>query len=156
MCPAQKNFPLTTSHSQKKGEANKMLKIIQLKCPNPNCQKTFKNLIVVKDRSKNPPEIFYACPHCLTKLDPTATQVLEKEETEKQPEPPTTPITTAQPTTNPEPENCPFYYKYLSRHYKDTIIPHQCLDCPKMFECAQPENEIENEQKNPQTIYDTN
>ena len=122
-----------------------MMKTIPLNsCPNPTCQRTFENLIIVKDNSKQPAETFYACPYCLTRLDPTATQVLKKQEPTYQNYTETTPITPVkieQPTTNETPNNCPFYYGYLSIHYKDTIIPQQCLNCKKMLDCTLKETE---------------
>ena len=58
-----------------------MSKKIQLNsCPNPKCEKKFENLIIVHDNSQKASDKYYACPYCLMKLDPIATQILKKEE----------------------------------------------------------------------------
>lgn len=109
-----------------------MLKKILYTCPNPKCQKKFENLIIVHDNSKIHTEIYYACPYCLTKLDPTTTQGLEKEEIlieEK----------TEIESTHPEreiPPGCPKYLGYLLNHLKDSVLPEDCLICPKMVDCT--------------------
>lgn len=119
-----------------------MLETIKLNsCPNPDCKRSFENLIVVKDNSKSPAELFYACPYCLTKLDPTATEVLQKQEmpffkVEPNKIETPSPKTESTPTNNENPENCPYYFGYLSLHYKDSLIPQQCLTCTKMLDCT--------------------
>lgn len=107
-----------------------MLKKIQLNiCPNPDCQKKFENLILVHDKSKEPAEIFYGCPYCFFKLDPTATNVLKK--IEKMVE-----IKESYSSSKKEiVSNCPHYFGYLSEHFRDSIIPKQCLECEKMSSC---------------------
>jgi hypothetical protein len=122
-------------------EEIEMLETIKLNsCPNPSCQRKFENLIVVKDNSKSPAELFYACPYCLTKLDPTATQVLQKPEIsfgeQTRVTKPNSPQIEPPPTNNETPTDCPYYFGYLSLHYKDSIIPQQCLTCKKMLDCT--------------------
>lgn len=110
-----------------------MLKKIHLyTCPNPKCQKKFDNLIIAHDNSKTPAQVYYACPYCLFKLDPTATKALKKEE-----------IFVEEKTENgrldPEreiPPGCPKYLGYLSSHPKDQNIPQECLICPRILDCA--------------------
>jgi hypothetical protein len=108
-----------------------MLKKIQLNiCPNPSCQKTFENLIIIHDESKMPAEIFYGCPYCFFKLDPTATNVLKK--MEKVIEVKISCNSSSKKETIP---NCPHYFGYLFEHFSDSIIPKQCLECEKMSSC---------------------
>ena len=122
---------------QLKWERIKVLKKILYTCPNPNCQKKFENLIIVHDNSKKPTENYYACPTCLTELDPTTTQGLEKEEIlieEK----------TETERTHPEreiPTGCPNYLGYLLNHLKDAFLPEECLICPKMLDCTRVQKE---------------
>jgi hypothetical protein len=114
-----------------------MSKKIQLNsCPNPKCEKKFENLIIVHDNSQIPSDSYYACPYCLMKLDPIATQILKKEEisieenAEKKTE-------IAVPHTKKEiPQGCPQYFGYLRVRPKDAIIPQECLICQKMFDCT--------------------
>jgi hypothetical protein len=114
-------------------EGIKVLKEIQMNiCPNQKCQKKFENLIIVHDNSKMPADIYYACPYCLVKLDPTATQVLKKEEIFVEVKKETKRI-------HPEreiPTGCPQYLGYLFVRPKDAIIPQECLICSKMLDCA--------------------
>jgi hypothetical protein len=114
-----------------------MSKKVQLNnCPNPKCEKKFENLIIVHNNSQMPSDSYYACPHCLMKLDPIATQILKKEEisieekTEEKIE-----IT----DTHPEkeiPQGCPQYFGYMYVRPKDDIIPQECLICQKMLDCT--------------------
>ena len=108
-----------------------MMKKIKLNvCPNPNCQKSFEDLIVVCDKSKIPNESFYGCPSCLFKIDPTTTYALKKIEKT---------VEVATPHSQSPDEisvpKCPKYFGYLYEHFKDSIIPYQCLDCDKMSDC---------------------
>ena len=110
----------------------KVLKKVQMKiCPNPKCEKIIENLIIARDCSKKPADIYYACPHCLFKLDPTTTQVYKKEEVlieEK--------LETKRTTSEREiPPGCPKYLGYLLNGLKDAVIPKECLICPKMVDC---------------------
>ena len=115
-----------------------MPKKIQLNsCPNPKCEKKFENLIIVHNNSQIPSDSFYACPYCLMKLDPIATQILKKEEIsiEEKPEEGKTEIA----STHPEkeiPKGCPQYFGYLYVRPKDAIIPQECLICQKILDCT--------------------
>jgi hypothetical protein len=122
---------------QLKLERIKVLKKILYTCPNPNCQKKFETLIIVHDHSKKRTEKYYACPQCLTELDPTTTQGLEKEEIlieEK----------TETERTHPEreiPPGCSNYLGYLRNHLNDAL-PEECLICTKMLECTRLQKEL--------------
>ena len=109
-----------------------MLKKIKLNvCPNPDCQRSFENLIIIYDKSKIPNEKYYGCPHCLSELDPTVTSAMKKIEK----------MVEVEICDNPSLEkkvdvsNCPKYLGYLHEHFKDSIIPIQCLDCKEMSDC---------------------
>jgi hypothetical protein len=99
-------------------------------CPNPKCEKPFKKLIVVYDKSKTPAEIFYGCPNCFFKLDPTITDSLKKIEKFVEVE-----ISSSLVSEHEIISNCPHYLGYLSTHFSESLISKQCLDCKKMSEC---------------------
>jgi hypothetical protein len=114
-----------------------MSKKIQLNsCPNPKCEKKFENLIIVHDNSQIPSDSYYACPYCLMKLDPIATQILKKEEIsieDKAEEK----IEIADTHLKKEiPQGCPQYFGYLCVRPKDALIPQECLVCQKMLDCT--------------------
>jgi hypothetical protein len=96
-----------------------------------------ENFILIHDHSKKPADIYYGCPYCLFKLDPTATQVLQTKEIvfEEKKEPKKAFLKREIPT------GCPQYFGYLSIHSKDANIPQECLICPKMLDCAKNNNQ---------------
>ena len=101
-------------------------------CSNPKCQKKFENFIIVHDNSRNPADIYYACPYCLLKLDPTATQVLKKDEifVEENTE------INGNHIENGVSTDCPYHFGYLFDHFKDTIVSKECLLCSRMSDCS--------------------
>jgi DNA-directed RNA polymerase subunit RPC12/RpoP len=110
-----------------------LLKQIQMYiCSNPKCQKKFDDFIIVHDNSKMPADIYYACPYCLLKLDPTATQVLKKDEilVEENIE------SDGDHLENFVPTDCPHYLGYLFAHFNDAIISKECLLCSRMSDCS--------------------
>lgn len=119
-----------------------MLKKIQMyRCPNPKCQKDIENLILVRDHSKTPADVYYGCPYCLFKLDPTATQVLKKEETFVEEKKEETFVEENKETKNTFPKReippgCPQYLGYLSIDFKDANFPQECLMCPRILDCT--------------------
>jgi hypothetical protein len=125
-----------------------MSKIIQLNsCPNPKCEKKFENLIIVHDSSHMPSDSYYACPYCLMKLDPIATQILKKDEisieekVEKK---------TEIANTHPEkeiPKGCPQYFGYLYVRPRDDIIPQECLMCQKILDCTLKNENVDKQSK---------
>jgi len=128
-------------------------------CPNPKCHREIEEPILLNNFSKTPAEQYYACPHCLIKLDMDA----ENEEdviAESAPGPPTNPS----PSTKPQkerkgveggeeapvkpskveekdpkggesPKGCSHHFGYLAHRPKDVSIPQECLTCPKVVEC---------------------
>ena len=110
-----------------------MLKVQTYSCPNPKCQKKFDGPIIAHDNSKIPAQVYYACPYCLFKLDPTTIQVLKKEEISADEK-----IETKMRVI-PEreiPPGCPQYLGYLSVRTKDANIPQECFICPKILDCT--------------------
>lgn len=87
----------------------------------------------MSDLSTARAEKYYACPHCLSKLDVISTQPQnQKEERKKKERPPVKP---------PEKEEkgsstCAGYLGYLASHPIDAPIPKECLVCPKVLDCV--------------------
>lgn len=79
-------------------------------CPNVECGKVFQKVLMLTDLSKSSKETYYACPHCLTKVE-----IVVKEE-----EPPL---------------ECPYYFGFLKTLPKKTSVPDECLTCLKIMEC---------------------
>ncbi|MCW4031398.1 MAG: hypothetical protein NWE80_03440 [Candidatus Bathyarchaeota archaeon] len=102
------------------------------RCPNPKCQREIENFIIVHDHSKKPADIYYGCPYCLFKLDPTATQVLKKEEMVVEEKKDTKKILPKREV----PPGCPQYLGYLSIHFNEANIPQECLICPRILDCT--------------------
>ena len=104
----------------------------RITCPNPKCQTTFENLIVVRDKSKTPAERYYGCPICLMHLDTVSvtTKKKDKKETQKDAPERETPETKVE-----SPPGCPHHFGYLSARPKDEKILQECLTCRKVLEC---------------------
>jgi len=76
-----------------------------------------------------PAEQYYACPHCLIKLDVISTQP-QKEEKKKD-KPPVKP-----PEKKEKGSRCPHHFGYLASRHKNVPIPQECLICPKVLDCT--------------------
>ena len=129
-------------------------------CPNPKCHREIEEPILLNNLSKTPAEQYYACPHCLIKLDmdaenekdvieesthgppmhPSLEKVLdvisakpqrEREGVEGREEAP------VKPSKGKEkgPKGCPHHFGYLAHRPKDASIPQECLTCTKIVEC---------------------
>ncbi len=100
-------------------------------CPNPDCGMKIENLIIVRDVSTSPKEQYYACPHCLMKLDVVCFQVL-KEQADRRKE--------NRLLKSPEREKgcpkCGSYLGYLATLPEGEPIPRECLSCPKVLDCS--------------------
>jgi len=100
-------------------------------CPNPECRKNIKELIVLSDTSTTPVERYYACPHCFIKLDVTSVQLLKEEEKKRKEESPIKP-----PEKEKGSSRCTSYLGYLASLPENAPIPRECLACPKVLDCA--------------------
>jgi len=96
-------------------------------CTHVKCGKTYKEPILVTNLSSNTQEkTYYACPHCLSKVNIQEKKTQSQkntvdEEKEKEEDSPT-------PT-------CPYHFGYLKNKPKNASIPDECLTCPKMIKC---------------------
>ena len=122
-------------------------------CPNPKCQRKIEEPILLNNLSTTPAEHYYACPHCLTKLEdviegsapgppirPSLEKVLdaistqpqkEKGEKKKKEGPPVKPAQKKEKG----PSRCPHRFGYLASRPKEATIPQECLICPKLMDC---------------------
>ena len=96
-----------------------------LVCPYNECKKEFEKPIILTDFSKMPRETYYACPHCLTKVDVVAKdQGLGSVSLE-----------TSGNAAEQTPSKCPYQFGYLKTLPRDTAVPDGCLTCPKLLQC---------------------
>ncbi|MEM3578031.1 MAG: hypothetical protein QXX51_06210 [Candidatus Bathyarchaeia archaeon] len=97
----------------------------KLKCPYKGCGKTFSKPTVLTDSSAIPRQTYYACPHCMSKLD----IIVENAK-----------IIGVKPTEYPKvfesPAKCAHYLGFLNTISKDMPIPDECLVCPKVLQCS--------------------
>ena len=107
----------------------------RITCPNPRCQTTFENLIVVSDRSKTPAERYYGCPNCLMHLDIVSITTKREEIEEKEEIQEDTSVCEKPETKVESPPGCPHHFGYLSIRSKDEEILQDCLTCRRVLEC---------------------
>jgi len=100
-------------------------------CPNPECHEKIKELVVVKDVSTKPVDSYYACPHCLIKLDVISTQLLKEQEKKIKEEPKIKP-----PEKEKGSSRCTEHLGYLASLPEDKPIPQECLTCSKVLDCV--------------------
>jgi hypothetical protein len=97
----------------------------KLKCPYKGCEKSFDKPAVLTDSSTMPRETYYACPHCMSKLDILVDNMK---------------IVSVKPTEYPKvfdsPAKCAHYIGFLNAIPKDAPIPDECLICPKVLQCG--------------------
>lgn len=96
-----------------------------LVCPYSECKKGFEKPLMLTDFSSMPRETYYACPHCLTKVDVVVKDqrlgVVSLETSGNAPE--------------KTPSECPYRFGYLKTLPRDHAIPDGCLTCPKLLHC---------------------
>ncbi len=96
-----------------------------LVCPYYECRKEFEKPLMLTDFSKTPRETYYACPHCLTKVDVVAKDSnLNSVSVE----------TSNNPLEKP-PTECAHHFGYLKTLPKEATMPDGCLTCPKLLQC---------------------
>ena len=136
----------------------------EMVCPYNDCGRTFSNPILITNNSLDPPETYYGCPYCLSKIDiePQPEEkgmepeieisefdaILEKEKKIEEireavkkvmkPEKPKKKEKTKKlkkVEAEEAEEGCPYHFGYLKEKPKSTPIPEECLTCPKMVDC---------------------
>jgi len=97
----------------------------RLVCPYSECRKEIEKPVMLTDFSKMPRETYYACPHCLTKVD-----VVVKDKSMD-----SVSIETSGGASEKTPSECKFRFGYLKTLPKDAAIPDGCLTCSKLLQC---------------------
>ena len=96
----------------------------KLRCPYKGCEKIFEKPTVLTDASTIPRQSFYACPHCMSKLDITTENMK---------------IIGVKPTEYPKvfesPAKCAQFSGLLNARPHDAPLPEECLLCPKVLQC---------------------
>jgi len=103
-------------------------------CPNPKCHGEIEEPILLNSLATVAEEQYYACPHCLIKLDVYAENAQPQEEGEKKKEiekPPVKPPETEAKGSSA----CSRHFGYLATRPKDAPIPQECLICSKIVNC---------------------
>jgi len=97
----------------------------KLKCPYRGCGKTFEKPAVLTDNSTIPRQTYYACPHCMSKIDIVVEnmKIIGVKSTDY-------------PKVFDSPAKCAYYFGFLNSIPKDMPIPDECLVCPKILQCS--------------------
>ena len=102
-----------------------MTKTQSLICPYNECKRNFDQPVMLTDLSNTPRKTYYACPHCLTKVDLIAKDpTLNKVSLEA----------SADETPEKAPNECTFQLGFVSTQ-TDSVIPDSCLTCSKLLQC---------------------
>jgi DNA-directed RNA polymerase subunit RPC12/RpoP len=96
-----------------------------LTCPYNECKKEFEKPLVLTDFSSTPRETYYACPHCLTKVEVVA----EDSKLDS------VSVETSENPVEKTPTECAHHFGYLENLPKEATIPDECLTCSKLLQC---------------------
>ena len=93
------------------------------------CGEHYQKPILATVSANGNVQTYYACPHCLAKIDEAKTQ--KKEESKK---------VSAKAYRRPDAKaetgtKCQHHFGYLKKRPKNTPIPDECLTCDRMIEC---------------------
>ena len=96
----------------------------KLKCPYDGCEKEFKKPTILTDKSCIPRKSYYACPHCMSKLDITFENMK---------------IVDVKPAEYPKvfesPAKCAHFSSLLTSRPYGAPLAEECLLCPKVLQC---------------------
>jgi len=95
-----------------------------LVCPYRECKKEFERPLMLTDFSRMPRETYYACPHCLTKVDVVVKDRLSAVSLE-----------TSGSAPEKTPSECQYQFGYLKTLPRHATIPDGCLTCSKLLQC---------------------
>lgn len=96
-------------------------------CPYFQCRRTFRKPLMLTDNSKVPRETYYACPHCLSRVD----VAVDNEE-----KPNISTVKVSESNGLATAIECPHHFGYLKGLPKDSSIPDKCLTCANLTQCA--------------------
>jgi hypothetical protein len=102
-------------------------------CPNASCRKVFSNPLKTLNLQQDPAEPYYACPHCLTKIEEPQkilSNTQKDASIENQSE-----TKTKFSRKDQRPITCHFHLGYLSERAPKERIPDECLVCSQSLEC---------------------
>lgn len=99
----------------------------ELRCPYKGCEKAFDKPTVFTDSTCIPRQTYYACPHCMSKIDVLTDNMK---------------IVGIKPVEYPatvfdSPAKCAHYSGLLGAAGISGYMPDECLMCPKVLQCQQ-------------------
>jgi len=97
----------------------------KLKCPYDGCGKAFERPTILTDPSTLPRKTFYACPHCMSKID---LQVENLKITDVK--------AMEYGKVFDSPAKCAHYSGFVDAISFDMTVPDDCLVCPKILQCG--------------------
>ena len=102
------------------------LKSGHLTCPYSQCKKDFEKPVMLTDFSKTPRETYYACPHCLTRVDVVAKDSgLDSISVEG-----------SENALENSPKECRFRFGYLKTLRRGAAFPDECFVWSKLLQCS--------------------
>ena len=106
-------------------------------CPYEDCGKEFGKPIVITNKSVDPPQTYFGCPYCLSRIDVETPEIEKVEQTSKLVEIKKIIEKNVKKSKKKEIEEskCPYHFGYLKEKPKEVPIPEECLICPKMLDC---------------------
>jgi len=113
-------------------------------CPNPVCGRDFSNPIKAKNLGSRDPEVYDACPYCLTEIVVEETHpVIENEQKPQEEEAELEPIkrpktpSVEEETTKLESraQGCQRHFGYLGERASKEKIPDECITCENIVKC---------------------
>ena len=104
-------------------------------CPNVACGLVFSKPLKVKNLSMQDPEVYDACPRCLTEIS-TAGAPLVVEAKRNAESDGTVKATFSGRNLKTEPVvHCSYHFGYLSERSKNEKISDECVVCEKIVKC---------------------
>lgn len=105
-----------------------------MKCD--ECGEEFNQPLLARISSKGNTQTYYACPHCLTRVQEPEKQQKAIEKHDHEETHVAAPVKELKTGANKEEvEGCQHFFGFLKKRPKDTAIPETCLICDKMIEC---------------------
>ena len=107
-----------------------------LTCQNPSCKKTFLTPLKTLNLQNNPTEPYFACPHCLTKIEGYEGQSRKEDKAgHKKNEAKKNEDALKNAFTSEKQPTCQHKMGYLSERSNKEQIPDECLVCKNLLDC---------------------
>jgi DNA-directed RNA polymerase subunit RPC12/RpoP len=107
-------------------EGNAMFESKAFVCPYSQCRKMFRKALMLTDSSKIPRETYYACPHCLSRVDVAVDDVENVSGFS---------VKVSEGNGLSAVVECPHQFGYLKDIPKNAI-PDECLACTNLIQCS--------------------